>query len=149
MPKEEADAARLKCKRKAQKLLEKNSTSHTASSDQITASWQQKALAEMRRKNSEVTITRDPEFHPEIQKFQEESLENPEDVIVWWKKHSEDYPLLSQIAKCILCIPASSATFERSFSAAGLVLTPLRNGLDGDTSMKLTKISFNNKRCFN
>jgi hypothetical protein len=40
----------------------------------------------------------------------------------WWKIHEKMLPTLSQIAKSLLCIPATSAPSERVFSAAGLTI---------------------------
>ena len=38
------------------------------------------------------------------------------DRLIWWKLHEETLPLLSKIAKEILCIPAASSKSERVFS---------------------------------
>ena len=45
-----------------------------------------------------------------------------ESVFQWWKKWSINYPCLSLLARSLLGIPASSATSERIFSAAGRIL---------------------------
>jgi hypothetical protein len=37
----------------------------------------------------------------------------------WWKKYEMTLPTLSKLAKRLLCIPATSAPSERTFSAAG------------------------------
>jgi hypothetical protein len=34
----------------------------------------------------------------------------------WWKSHAQQFPLLSIVAKCILGIPASSVSVERTFN---------------------------------
>jgi hypothetical protein len=46
-----------------------------------------------------------------------------DDLLLWWKQHENAYPNLSKLAKKYLNIPASSASSERNFSAAGLVLS--------------------------
>lgn len=50
----------------------------------------------------------------------------------WWKKHEKLLPTLSQIAKRLLCIPATSAPSERVFSAAGLTIANDRASLMPD-----------------
>jgi len=80
-----------------------------------------------------------------VQKFQEEVAEEDKCIFAWWKENSARYPLLSQLARKYLCIPASTASSKRSFSTAGLIITPLRNGLDEQTARMMTKMSFNKK----
>jgi hypothetical protein len=50
----------------------------------------------------------------------------------WWKHASPRFPGLAQLARRILCIPATSATSERLFSQAGLTVSKLRNRLSDD-----------------
>ncbi|XP_041372152.1 E3 SUMO-protein ligase ZBED1-like [Gigantopelta aegis] len=49
-----------------------------------------------------------------------------EDPLVWWKGHQWQFPLLSQLAKKWLCIPATSVPPERVFSTAGDIVTAQR-----------------------
>lgn len=44
------------------------------------------------------------------------------DCLTWWKQHAESLPLLSKIAREILCIPAASSKSERVFSIGTQVL---------------------------
>lgn len=46
---------------------------------------------------------------------------------LWQKAHENLYPIISVLAKKILCIPASSASSERVFSTAGNIITPKWN----------------------
>lgn len=55
------------------------------------------------------------------------------DILALWKDHQRDYPSLSVVAKAVLCIPATSASSERTFSSAGRVLEARRNRLNPGT----------------
>ena len=49
-----------------------------------------------------------------------------DDPLKWWKLHSELYPMLLQVAKKYLCIPATSTVSEQLFSRSGRKVTPMR-----------------------
>jgi hAT family C-terminal dimerisation region len=51
-----------------------------------------------------------------------------------WKGHKETFSILSQIARKLLCIPATSAPSERVFSVAGLPISKLRSRLDSENA---------------
>ena len=46
-----------------------------------------------------------------------------------WNKIKHKYPILACVACSILCIPATSVTCERVFSAAGQIVTKKRSKL--------------------
>ena len=56
---------------------------------------------------------------------------NNTDILDWWHKNGEQLPTLKQMALKYHCIPATSASSERSFSSAGLTATKLRFRLTG------------------
>ena len=60
------------------------------------------------------------------------SFSKEQSVLEWWSKCSLNYPQLSLLARCLLGIPASSATSERVFSASGRILEERRQNLSGD-----------------
>lgn len=51
------------------------------------------------------------------------------DALKWWKDHETKFPLVAQLAKKYMCIPASSACSERVFSTAGNLITAKRSCL--------------------
>ncbi|GJR86994.1 zinc finger BED domain-containing protein RICESLEEPER 2 [Tanacetum coccineum] len=70
----------------------------------------------------------------ELKKYLKEprlELEDDEDfdILTWWKINSPRFPIVSRMAKDILCIQVSIVAFESAFSASGRVLDPYRNSL--------------------
>lgn len=53
-------------------------------------------------------------------------------ILQWWRSHEKDFPLLNQLGREILCIPASNASCERAFSSAKRVLEDRRSNLKGE-----------------
>lgn len=69
----------------------------------------------------------------EIQEYQNEICGKVDDVLEWWEQNSVRFPLLSELAKRILALPASSASSERCFSTAGRIIEKRRTNLNGNT----------------
>ena len=65
------------------------------------------------------------------------------DRLMWWKSHSETFPILSKLARKILCIPAASSKSERTFSVGGNTVTSKRGRLSPLTVQALVTISCN------
>ena len=63
--------------------------------------------------------------------------------LAWWNEHQSLWPLLTIIAKHTLCVPASSATFERSFSKTGHIMRSRRRRLSDAHVQELSFISWN------
>ena len=53
-------------------------------------------------------------------------------VLQWWGRYHVRYPEIANLARRRLCAQASSATSERAFSKAGLVLSKKRQRLTAD-----------------
>lgn len=51
----------------------------------------------------------------------------------WWKINHTRYPVLAKMARDYLAIPASSASSERTFSKAGLLITDRRTRLSSES----------------
>eukprot|EP00873_Tetraselmis_striata_P017127 jgi/Tetstr1/437391/TSEL_026075.t2 len=54
-------------------------------------------------------------------------FEKGKTVLDWWRMHHADFPLVAELARLLLCIPASQIECERIFPLAGLVTKHLRN----------------------
>jgi hypothetical protein len=52
------------------------------------------------------------------------------DPLLWWKENAFFFPLLANVAKSRLCIPATSVPSERIFSTAGDIVTAQRASLN-------------------
>ncbi|XP_050877129.1 zinc finger BED domain-containing protein RICESLEEPER 2-like [Lathyrus oleraceus] len=63
--------------------------------------------------NSSKCVKRDPNF----------------DILVWWKRNSIEYPILSTMAKDILATPVSTVASESAFSTGGRVIETYRSSL--------------------
>jgi hypothetical protein len=50
--------------------------------------------------------------------------------LLWWRDQQEKLPIMSKLARRVLCIPATSAPSERVFSAAGLTIAHRRASLN-------------------
>ena len=59
--------------------------------------------------------------------------ESTASLLHWWKATEAHLPKLAKVARRILAIPASSASSERAFSAAGVTISQRRTALDPET----------------
>jgi len=76
------------------------------------------------------------------------NIENMEgEILKWWNKNRDELPLLAELAREYLCIPASSAPSERLFSHAGNIVTDTRQSLDSENVSKLLFVKENMHRC--
>lgn len=61
----------------------------------------------------------------------------------WWKQHEMNFPLVARLAKKYLCIPATSSSSERAFSASGNIITCKRSCLKPNTVDQLVFLALN------
>lgn len=59
------------------------------------------------------------------------------DVLDFWRKQEINFPLLSQIARVIICKPATSAKSESAFSMAGSLICKKRANIDPLRAQKI------------
>ena len=62
------------------------------------------------------------------------------DIAVFWKRKKDLFPRLYKLARSILAVPATSASSEREFSAAGFLLNEKRSRLKSETVESLLLI---------
>ena len=122
---------------------EKKSKDHSAIMQEIMASSDEE-------ENDSQTPSNDLEKQVNLEISQYKALlcssldsEKEFDILSWWKSMSTQFPRLSKTAKYYLCIPATSATSERSFKIANDIITKKRNRLKPDTVEKLTFLKNN------
>ena len=110
-------------------------------SEDISEAYKQFLALEKDDEAKEEDFDENPPIEDEIDRYL--ALPRPAekskvDILKWWQDHEKVLPLLSHFAKTILAIPASSASSERTFSAAGNIVTAQRYNLDPKTTQVLT-----------
>ena len=65
------------------------------------------------------------------------------DRLGWWRMHSSTFPILSRLARKVLCIPAASSKFELEFSAGGNTVSAKRGRLGPLTVQDLVIVACN------
>ena len=68
-------------------------------------------------------------FDKELKEFELETLSATSNLLDYWKKHSEKWPILAGLARLVLTPQATSCASEAVFSQAGLVLRNRRTRL--------------------
>ena len=81
----------------------------------------------------------------EVNDFHSERRNSPPQTsfLEYWAQASLRYPIVAQAAQKYLCIPASSATSERSFSKAGHIVRARRARLSEEHVKELSLLSWN------
>lgn len=75
--------------------------------------------------------------------FTEAPIGKKDDPLSWWRENEGRFPTLSNVARSLLCIPATSTPAERIFSAAGNICSQKRASLTRDHVDMLTFLSIN------
>lgn len=73
------------------------------------------------------------EIKTEVDKYMLEASEDPRNsnfqLLGWWKENAARFPILSQIAKDVFAVPASTVASESAFSLGSRILDPFRASL--------------------
>ncbi len=64
--------------------------------------------------------------------FEFDKSKKEAEPLEFWKNHSDKFPFLSQYARSILSIPATTTNVEREFSSAGFILNERRTNLQSN-----------------
>ena len=105
-----------------------NVAASCAASDILSKCFDQPQLASSTA--DEVSLWMQAEFDPKI---------IDDDPLSFWRKKKDDFPMIANIARDVLAIPASNTSVERLFSAAKLVVTDRRTSLGAE---KIDKLMF-------
>ena len=74
----------------------------------------------------------------ELARYNKETpLETNSNPLEWWKNKMKTYPIIANVARRYLGIPASSASVERLFSVAGLTISDDRGRLSAEHASQL------------
>ena len=66
-----------------------------------------------------------------------------QDILQWWRSHTSEFPNLSKMARQFLAAPASSASAERLFSAAGKMHDDLKKSTTEETLEDMLTVAKN------
>lgn len=93
-----------------------------------------------------------PDLERELKNFKilpTATIQDSRNPLDWWKTYSKSFPLLSEMARNVFCIPTASASSERVFSASGNIITDKRHNLNSETVKKLTLVKVNYEQIHN
>ena len=83
-------------------------------------------------------------WRDEILQFRREpQMHHDSNPLNWWKVNESRFPTLAKMARCYLCVPATSIPSERVFSTAGLVINDRRSSLSPENVDMLIFLSQN------
>ena len=99
---------------------------------------------ELKKKKSTQLSTNQDKSEQELSSYcSAEYINRKEDPLAWWKGNKNCYPILAQIAREYLGIPAMSTPSERIFSAAGYISSKRRSRLCGENINQLVFLNNN------
>jgi hypothetical protein len=130
--KHKAKSSSKEVRKDAFDLFMEKTTQHTQSS--VSANNEDTSETEVIRHRIEIEWS---EFYKEALIDHRDNDQNLQDPLPWWRSRIAKYPLLSEVARRVLAIPATSAASERMFSTAGLTISKHRSNLNGTTAALL------------
>ena len=81
----------------------------------------------------------------DVEEFMNErrGMGKEKDVLGWWARQMNRWPMVAAVARHTLCVPATSATSERAFSKTGHIVRAWRASLSDQNIERLTFLSWN------
>ena len=70
-------------------------------------------------------------------------IDDPDWVLNWWKAHEIEYPIMSQVARDYLPVPAAEVDVERLFSEGRDLIGLRRHSLSDETLKVLMVLKYN------
>jgi hypothetical protein len=95
-------------------LSQEGSGEEVALADTSLSDWQAHIKLKVARCRNELQQYVEEGFHPCTPDF---------NILKWWDVNSERYPILGNMARDVLAVPASTVASESAFSACGRVIT--------------------------
>jgi hypothetical protein len=105
-------------------LSQEGSGEEVALADSSLSDWQAHIKLKVARCRNELQQYVEEGFHPCTPDF---------NILKWWDVNSERYPILGNMARDVLAVPASTVASESAFSACGRVITDHRSSLAPET----------------
>ncbi|KAK1661698.1 hypothetical protein QYE76_049857 [Lolium multiflorum] len=105
-------------------LSQEGSGEEVALADSSLSDWQAHIKLKVARCRNELQQYIEEGFHPCTPDF---------NILKWWDVNSERYPILGNMARDVLAVPASTVASESAFSACGRVITDHRSSLAPET----------------
>lgn len=139
---EQADATWVKDQIKNQCANLASQFTNDDESDDSSNTIQERPSKKLRRKAKETTdfsqyydSSSEDEYEDEVDQYlKSKAPKNKDlDILQWWNEHKNEYPALTILCGYYLAIPASSASSEREFSAAGQTISERRTNLNPET----------------
>lgn len=91
-------------------------------------------MLKRRRTNDQSSQNTTIQINNELERYLALDCNENIPYLLWWKAHSMEFPLLSQMAMDYLAIQATSVASEQTFSVASNTLTKVRNRLHSTTA---------------
>lgn len=138
----ETDAIKAAVLKKLEELMEEKYAEKSAKEENIV-SKQSDAMNYLFCSDSSLSEDEDNATE-ELQNYiNEKDVSLSINPLQWWRDNEKRFPIISQIARKILCIPATSIPSERVFSTAGNIVTSKRSCLSSRNVNMLIFLSQN------
>jgi len=93
-----------------------------------------KYFSQLRQTDENEVSTLEPEAEMELNNYFEQPNDEEAEPLFWWQARSNEFPILSKMARDYLTIQATSVASEGAFSIAGNAITKTRNRLAPETT---------------